>query len=291
MVVSQVDAIGMTLKVATPADVDEIDYLLRGGERSHLRFQLESLPGLVRDGHITILEQGHEPLGFAYVTLDYPNSSIRGLVVRRSREAGPVLDGLLSQVLPRARALGAMSIIFIGDDNWLVPHLRRQGFLPAGQIVSLRRPGTFLPARGNHSFRVRPALERDLEHIVAIDWSAFEPYWRNGPQTMRELLEQMPHFLVATDDGRPEGYVCGTLCGTVGHVVRLAVSPEAQGLGIGTRLVSELLRRMAAEGVRSLALNTQRDNHQSQSFYRSLGFYRSEKPTSVYRYLLEDSHR
>ena len=276
----------MIVRPATPAETDDVELLARWSDRAHLRFQLDTLPQLVRDGHIVLTLQRNHLCGLAYATIDYPNCSIRGLAVRPGKDTSFVVDAALRYLLPAARAVRALSIAYIGDDAWLVPSLVERGFVCNGQIIGLLRPGAFLAARGYRECQLRPAREEDLEAIVEVDWAAFDPLWRNGPQTIREFLAQMPHFLVGAVGDRIVAYICGTNYSKVGHIVRLAVHREAQRRGLGTGLVHELLVRMASQGVRSLTLNTQLDNRGSQAFYRSLGFYVTHKPTSVYRYML-----
>ncbi|MGI6209635.1 MAG: GNAT family N-acetyltransferase [Anaerolineae bacterium] len=274
------------VRQAVPEDADELRLLMGWSERSHLRFQTSRLANILQAGLIQVVDQGGRMGGFFYVTVDYPNSSIRGLVVRPGYQTTAVLGPAMEWMVGRSEAAGAVSISFIGDDRWLVPHLQRAGFERAGDIVSLHRPGAFLPLEGDITCRVRSATEEDLDQIVEVDWSAFDLLWRNGRQTVREFLVQMPHFLVAEEEGRLLGYVCGTRQGRSGHVVRLAVRQEAQRRGVGTRLMREILQRMAGAGVRTLSLNTQRDNTSSQAFYRALGFSITRRPTSVYRHML-----
>lgn len=276
----------LTIRAATPTETEDVELLARWSDRVHLRFQINCLPQLVRDGHIMLALQNGNLCGLTYATVDHPNCSIRGLVVRPGRSTALVVGAVLNYLLPAAKAVDALSIAYIGDDPWLVPFLVERGFLPSGQIIALRRPSVSLTAEVDHRYQVRCARAEDVEAIVAVDWAAFEPLWRNGAQTIREFLAQMPYFLVSTVGGRIVAYICGTSYGKVGHVVRLAVHKQLQRRGIGTMLMHELLTRMAEEGVRGLTLNTQLDNYGSQAFYRSLGFYATQKPASVYRYML-----
>ena len=278
---------GIGVRPATPADVGDAELLARWSDKAHVRFQLECLPRLIGDGRILLATQGTRLCGLVYATIDYPNSAIRGLVVRPGRSTGAVVEAAMAHIVPAAQTLGALSISYIGDDPWLVPALAGQGFERQGQIIGMHRAGAFIVARANGNCQVRPAGEQDIEAIVEADWSAFETLWRNGQQTVREFMAQMPNFLVASEAGRVQGYACGTNYGQVGHIVRLAVHERAQRQGIGTRLVRELLSRLSSDGARSLSLNTQRDNRGSQAFYGALGFHPSHSPTSVYRCMLK----
>lgn len=276
----------MEVRAATPEETEEVEELARWSDRAHLRFQLEYLPRLVREGRVLLALRERRLCALSYTIIDYPNCSIRGLAVRPGQEVEAAVESVLAHLVPAARQANAASIAYIGDDRWLVPHLTAHGFARAGRIVGLQLPSGYIRDRGNRDCRVRPVADADLDALVEVDWSAFDLYWRNGRETIRQFFGQMPYFLVATDDEGMLGYACGTKYGKVGHMVRLAVHSRAQRQGVGTRLMREVLDRMAETGVRCLTLNTQDDNRASQAFYRSLGFHRGQNPTTVYRYLL-----
>lgn len=276
------------VRVASPDEIDELRLLLSWSERSHLRFQTVRLAQILASGLVRVVSQDGRISAFFYLTVDHPYSMVRGLVVRPGHSTPKAVESIMDWAVPVCSDVGALGISFIGDDRWLVPHLENAGFRRRGEIVGLHRAGAYLPREGNLQCRVRPAELKDLEAVVSVDWSAFELPWRNGPQTTHEFLMQMPHFLVAEDDGGVVGYVCGTNQGRSGHVVRLAVHKGLQRRGVGTRLLREILQRMSGMGVRGLSLNTQRENTQSQVFYRSLGFSLSRRPTSVYRKDFQD---
>jgi len=80
------------------------------------------------------------------------------------------------------------------------------------------------------------------------------------------------YFVVAELDGVVVGYQFSNLMGDEGYLARVAVHPDYQGRGIGTRLVAEAIAFLKKEGGRVITLNTQRDNQPSQRLYRWFGF-------------------
>lgn len=64
----------------------------------------------------------------------------------------------------------------------------------------------------------------------------------------------------------------GPVVGATGHLASLYVSPRAQGLGVGRRLMAAALERLAATGATSATLWVFRDNAPSIAFYRHLGW-------------------
>ena len=55
-------------------------------------------------------------------------------------------------------------------------------------------------------------------------------------------------------------------------MMNLAVAPDCRRWGIGEALVRELLRRLDAQGIRSLSLEVRVSNESAQALYRKLGF-------------------
>jgi len=275
------------LAIATEDELHAVENMARWSARAHLRFRLDSLERLVRAGRIVLAMRNGRPIGFAYATVDYPNASIRGLAVMPGESTRPIVETVLGYYCTAARREKTTNMTFIGKDSWLLPYLVDYGFERCGEIIGLQRRGTSFALPGNERCHVRAATAQDVDAIVEVDWSAFALLWRHGPVTVREFMDQMPYFLVATEDDRVVGYGCGTLYGKLGHIVRLAVHQEFQRRGIGTRLMREMSQRMVRDGARGFSLNTQSDNRRSQAFYRSLGFVTRRMRTPVYRYFFQ----
>jgi ribosomal protein S18 acetylase RimI-like enzyme len=62
----------------------------------------------------------------------------------------------------------------------------------------------------------------------------------------------------------------------------LAVTPEAQGKGIGSALVADALRRFFRRGIYTMTVNTQANNHRSQRLYHLFGFERNGNDLPVW---------
>jgi ribosomal protein S18 acetylase RimI-like enzyme len=59
-------------------------------------------------------------------------------------------------------------------------------------------------------------------------------------------------------------------------MLRLAVLPEARGLGLGRKLTEECIRRCRAAGIPVLALHTTDFMAVAKSMYERMGFVRDE---------------
>ncbi|MEU7787367.1 MarR family winged helix-turn-helix transcriptional regulator [Amycolatopsis sp. NPDC049159] len=91
-------------------------------------------------------------------------------------------------------------------------------------------------------------------------------------------------LLVAALHGEPVG--CGALKfrgGAPAEVKRMWVAPPARGLGLGRRLLAELEAHAAAQGVRTLRLETNRALAEAVGLYRAAG-YREVAPFNDERY-------
>lgn len=76
-------------------------------------------------------------------------------------------------------------------------------------------------------------------------------------------------------DGRPLGYVTGHLRGDVASLGLIAVVPEAQGRGLGPRLVNAFLAWAAGQHATRATVVTQGRNVRAQRLYQRCGFVTS----------------
>jgi L-2,4-diaminobutyric acid acetyltransferase len=101
-------------------------------------------------------------------------------------------------------------------------------------------------------------------------------------------LIQADHFretcVVAEVDGQIAGWVSGHIIPDSDElfVWQVAVSPEARGLGLGKRMLTELIERDACSDARLLKTTITRDNAASwalfKSFARSMGSTLEDEP-------------
>lgn len=106
---------------------------------------------------------------------------------------------------------------------------------------------------------IREAADDDLERVLDVERRAF------GQETEADLVRDLmadasavPRLsLLAIEDGKPVGHVLFTVVEVAGAeppvrasiLAPLAVVPEAQGRGCGSRLVEDGLDRLARSGV------------------------------------------
>ena len=134
--------------------------------------------------------------------------------------------------------------------------------LPAG--VAIREAGP-----GDEAAVVRLVVEmgRDFAHGTPVD-EAF----------VRRYLDRAgAHILLAVGPEGPVGLLSYSVtldlyhAAPAGEIEDVAVTPAAQGSGIGEALVREAMRRLVAEGCVEIGVITSRDNRRAQRVYRRAG--------------------
>ncbi len=121
------------------------------------------------------------------------------------------------------------------------------------------------------AIRTRRVGRRDLPTVFAIDQASFQPFWRLDADGLDEAAHATPssRFRVLRDG---TGYVLFGRAGTKGYVQRLAVLPEAEGQGLGARLVVDGLYWLRRWRISEALVNTQESNERAVSLYERLGF-------------------
>jgi [ribosomal protein S18]-alanine N-acetyltransferase len=116
----------------------------------------------------------------------------------------------------------------------------------------------------------------DIEPVMTLERELFgDEAW---PQTMfwSELAEHASrHYLIAEADGQVVAYA--GLCAYPPHesyVQTIAVAPDRQGQGLGTRLLAELMDFSVRRGCERLDLEVRADNEVAIRLYERHGFAR-----------------
>jgi ribosomal protein S18 acetylase RimI-like enzyme len=133
---------------------------------------------------------------------------------------------------------------------------------------------------------LRRARGADWPAVLAVDASAFAPFWRLDTEGLREAIEATPaaRFRVAAGGRGPDGVIAYSVTGvsaTQGYLQRLAVHPEHRRMGLGRALGLDGLRWLQRKGVNEAVVNTQLGNEPALSLYLSLGFRKEPMQLSV----------
>jgi ribosomal protein S18 acetylase RimI-like enzyme len=169
--------------------------------------------------------------------------------------------------------------------QWFQNLLLSSGFELKQNIILLQLANENIrsfPAPRN--FHIRPMHENDLPDVAKVDIEAFGWFWHNTLDSLKRACSQAVNATVAEDDSGVIGYQLSTGNPLGAHLARLGVRPEAQGRGVGTALVSDLIQSLGASRINRLSVNTQSDNLTSLALYKKLGFVRTGEhfPVLIY---------
>lgn len=140
---------------------------------------------------------------------------------------------------------------------------------------------------------VRRASHEDLIPVMEINLKTLPEHYTD--YFYQSLLAEMPEaFLVAESGGRCVGYImCKTEFGfsnfkklgfvKKGHMVSVAVLPEARGRGIGRALVEEAVAGARIRSCDEFYLEVRCSNEGAIGLYHSLGFASRQRLSAYYR--------
>lgn len=125
------------------------------------------------------------------------------------------------------------------------------------------------------------SLSPDLANVAKLSWHSDNTIKQMQEKYILEMLNHAPEpniTLMAEQDGTPLGFIhacnhqddiSNETCGTV---TLLAVSPNAQKMGVGQLLMSSAEEWAKNQGYRLLHLEVFANNTNAQHFYQHLGF-------------------
>ena len=186
---------------------------------------------------------------------------------------------------------GGASVALIAMHQWLNDVLVRNDFSHTQDIVMLEWKGTDIPeALQVDDIKVRNMEPSDLLEIAKLDAVAFKPLWQNPQSALERALPQAISATVVESNQGLVGYQISTENPFGAHLARLAVQPDAQRKGLGSLIVSDLIRRLKNKKVSRLIVNTQSDNYASLALYDKMEFVVTGEKFPVYCYSISPSH-
>lgn len=261
------------VRLITSADIPSILNLFKRAGWVTLESSLLEVEKHVCDWPGWLLMRGADIEAFLLLNVQrHPVAQIHTVACAGRASLSADVRSLLAMACQYGRNAGTLPLVYIGDTSWLSNILTRSGFEQVNRVVFYEKEDEEIPAWGNPEVDIRPANERDIAPLVALDEAAFDPLWRNNTPFFADVLATFPCFVVATLAGGIVGYQFSTLYKREGHLARIAVHPSWQRRGIGTRLLAEALVFFQRNEVRDVLLNTQEDNWQAQCLYKRFGF-------------------
>lgn len=189
-------------------------------------------------------------------------------------------------------ARGALTAWSHGDHaaaGALASHL---GFTRERALWVMRRP-TVVPLpteEASPGVRIRDFGDGDTAALLAVNAEAFAHHPEQGSLDVAGFDERRaePWFdpagllLAVDDDGELLGFHWTKQHDAAsGEVYVIAVSPRAQGRGLGRLLTLSGLRHLTSRGVDEIHLYVEADNAPARRMYESLGFHHAPADTHV----------
>ena len=135
---------------------------------------------------------------------------------------------------------------------------------------------------------VRALTSADLPRLMAIEHAGFEHPWTEA--MLSDDLERPDRvWLGALDEQEIVGFGGVMVIGDEGHLLDLAVEPQARRQGVGRTLVWELARAAHEGGAVRITLEVAESNQEARALYTSCGFDEGGRRTGYYAPSGEDA--
>jgi len=141
---------------------------------------------------------------------------------------------------------------------------------------------------------IRPATPDDVPSIRALERQAESAaHWAEREYDALFAPDAPTRIaLIAMDEadiGQVRGFVIARCALDYWEIENVVVAREAQRLGIGTKLIRELLRRAHAAGATSVLLEVRESNLAARKLYEKFGFSEEGRRSNYYHEPREDA--
>ena len=118
----------------------------------------------------------------------------------------------------------------------------------------------------------RNGVSGDIEAIRRLELLCFKDPWSS--ESIRQEIEDNPlaDYRVVTVDGRLVGYCGYWTIGDEGNITNVAIDPKFRGLGLGTRLVRNMMENGENVNLKGFTLEVRISNKAAIGLYEKLGF-------------------
>lgn len=118
---------------------------------------------------------------------------------------------------------------------------------------------------------VERMTEADVCEIVQLEKRCFAVPW--SEKSFRdEMNNKLAVYLVAKKDGRCIGYAGFWNVSGDGGITNVAVLPEYRHIGVGSRLIKEMIDAARSLNIEMLTLEVRKSNISAQGLYKKYGF-------------------
>lgn len=129
----------------------------------------------------------------------------------------------------------------------------------------------------------------DLDAVLEIEVHSFPTPWSRRAFWSELTQNIYAHYIVARLDGVIVGYGGMWVILDEAHVTNIAVHPEYRRLGIGKRVLVDLMERARSRSATRMTLEVRKSNSAAQSLYEQMGFVAKGIRKGYYSDLKEDA--
>jgi len=120
---------------------------------------------------------------------------------------------------------------------------------------------------------LRPYSSSDFETLYEIDQACYEPAIAYSRRELRNYLRFPGADCVVAEVGKTiAGFIVTAHHKSWGYIITIDVLAAHRRLGVGSMLLAEAERRLAADGVREVALETATDSASAVAFWQKHGY-------------------
>ncbi|MGH8980725.1 MAG: ribosomal protein S18-alanine N-acetyltransferase [Acidimicrobiales bacterium] len=131
---------------------------------------------------------------------------------------------------------------------------------------------------------------RDLRRVMAIERVVFPEPWSHAVFASELALRKGRAYRIARRGKETVGYVGLMFVDEEAHVTTVAVAPEHQGKGFGTRIMAGAMRIAQENGARHVSLEVAVSNERAQRIYKRFGFVPVGVRKGYYQAIGEDAY-
>lgn len=236
------------------------------------------------EGIIYLAWEGDKLVGYIGMSKPLNGASwIRLLGVRDDRIPRPIIQQLWQSAESHLLRMGTNKFAILMVTHWLAAYIGQLGFNYLEDIVTLHRVKNILPEQPDTPVKVYSTNNDDIPMIVRVDHLAFRAPWQMTRHDIWQAYRISSSATIAMLDKEIVGYQISTRHRTLGHLARLAVIPNRQGMRIGSMLLYNLLSKFDKRGIKTVTVNTQDSNTSSQRLYSHYGFERNGYDLAVWQ--------
>jgi ribosomal-protein-alanine N-acetyltransferase len=134
-----------------------------------------------------------------------------------------------------------------------------------------------------HQTRVsmRTMKHEDLAMVSDIERRSYEFPWSHG--VFRDCLLAGYQCVVIEHDGKVVGYSILSIAAGEAHILNICIEPAFRSIGLGERLLDEVLLRARAAAVREIFLEVRPSNLHALALYKKKDFHKVANRPAYYQ--------